>query len=70
MILLSLFDAVFPCIPTIKVCGTEGRMFDSCRVRQQLKLPNINLIEKKMSSVLKYGMKRVVHFPMKKQLKK
>ena len=32
--LLSLFVADCPCIPASTVCGTEGRRFDSCRVRQ------------------------------------
>ena len=34
LILLSLFVAVCPWIPTIKVCGTEGHRFDSYRVHQ------------------------------------
>ena len=34
LILLSLFVAGCPCIPASTVCGTEGRTFESCRVRQ------------------------------------
>jgi len=59
-----------PVYPLSKFCGTEGRRFDPCRVRQQLKLPNINLIEKKLSSALKYGMKRVVPFSYEEAVEK
>ncbi len=30
--------AVCPCIPAGTVCGTEGRTFESCRVRQSYQL--------------------------------
>ena len=65
-----MFLAVCPCIPTIKVCGTEGRTFESCRVRQQLKLPNITLIEEKISSALKCGIKSTVPFSYEEAVEK